>query len=68
MPSRKRPGIDRRQKSDRISSFDIFPTTAWDNDDDLFLSAFKCANCMGWKGGKRLVKIKMDLSPGMEET
>ena len=47
--SQKRPGIVRRQKSDTISSFDVFRTAAWDDDDDLFPSAFICANCMGWK-------------------
>ena len=66
-PSQKRPRIDKRQKSDAISLFDVFRTAAWDGDDYLFLSAFKCANCMGWKVCKRPVKIKMDLSPGMEE-
>ncbi len=64
----KEARINRRQNNNTISLFDIFPTAAWDDDDDLFLLAFKCANCMGWKVVKRPMKIKMDLSLGMEET
>ena len=37
--SQKRPRINRSQKSNATSSFDIFLTAAWDDDDDLFLSS-----------------------------